>query len=289
MPGQSYKVSCIACRKSIYRSRGSINENLKFGHNFYCSRKCEYRYKTKAKSLSCEHCGKVFMRQLNDILTHNYCSRSCAATVNNTKFPKRARPFTFCLSCGSKFKRDGKYCSRKCGYLARIRFTDKDVLKLVRSAYKELNRVPVRRELKSIAEAGRRYFGSWNKAIIAAGLKPHRSHDHRMYKRMNTKASDGHLCDSISEAIIDNWLTKQGIAHIKGTRYPGTNFRADWVIGDTFVEYFGLLKDSPRYDREVRRKRNFCKKQSIKLVEIYPTDLYPKIAIENKLNLLTGP
>lgn len=226
-----------------------------------------------------------FTRQPNDISAHNYCSRSCAAQVNNRRFPKRIRLPTACLSCGNTFKRDGKYCSRKCGYLARTRFTAKEVLKLIRLAHKELKRVPVRRELRNISEAGRKHFGSWNDTILAAGLKPHRSHGHRMYKRMNAKASDGHLCDSISEAIIDNWLTKRGIVHLKGTRYPDTNFRADWVIGNTFVEYFGLLKDSPRYDREVRRKRNFCKKQSIKLVEIYPTDLYPKIALENKLNL----
>lgn len=140
--------------------------------------------------------------------------------------------------------------------------------------------------MPEIAYACVYYFGSWNQAVLAAGLVPNRSHSQRMYKRANAKASDGHVCDSVSEAIIDNWLTAHNISHQKGGQYPGTNFKTDWMVGDVFIEYFGLAKDSPRYDREIKKKRNFCHSRNIKLIEIYPHELYPSMTFEKKLQKL---
>ncbi|PIW97610.1 glycerol kinase, partial [Candidatus Jorgensenbacteria bacterium CG_4_8_14_3_um_filter_38_10] len=64
-----------------------------------------------------------------------------------------------------------------------------------------------------------------------------------------TKALDGHYYDSISELLIDNWLYKKKILHERDAHYPGTHHKADWgiLIGNQkiFVEYFGLINDSP--------------------------------------------
>ncbi len=149
---------------------------------------------------------------------------------------------------------------------------------------RKLKRTPAKREMLDIASAAVNTFKTWNGAIKAAGLVTNRSHDHRMYKRVMTTARDGHSCDSISEAIIDNWLTEHKIAHQRDVKYPDTNHKADWVIGKRiFVEYFGLANDSPRYDREIRKKRAICKKVGIKLIAIYPKDLYPQVRLEKKL------
>jgi len=99
-----------------------------------------------------------------------------------------------------------------------------------------------------------------------------------------TKAKDGHSCDSISEALIDNWLTDNGVEHIRDVAYPDSNHKADWSIRENiFVEYFGLAKDSPRYDKSIKIKQRLCKKFGIKLVAIYPCDLYPKLNLSSKL------
>jgi hypothetical protein len=102
-----------------------------------------------------------------------------------------------------------------------------------------------------------------------------------------TKAKDGHVCDSVSEALIDNWLFDHEIPHERNAKYPETKHRADWKIqnGD-FVEYFGLAKDSPRYDRSVGQKQKLCRQHNINLVSLYPSDLYPKIVLDNKLGFL---
>jgi len=225
----------------------------------------------------------------NDVLSYNYCSRSCAAHVNNQKFPKRGLGFKLCgfIPCNKQFIGETKYCSRTCYSASRKRHEPKELIGELQRVSNELGRVPAKREVKLLADSCIYAFGSWNNAIIAAGLMPNRSDSQRMYHRTQTTAKDGHKCDSVSEAIIDNWLTKHKIGHERDVSYPATHHKADWQIGHTFVEYFGLAQDSPRYDRAIRRKKDLCKKYHIPLVEIYPQDIYPSIILDNKIGRLT--
>ena len=285
------KVRCKNCNKIFLKDKGHYKENIKFGHNFYCSRKCEYKYKTKRKTLICENCGKKFERTLHAISPHNFCSQSCAAIINNKKRPERNAKKIKCRNCGKTFKRwvvgNKKYCSMDCFNKARL-YNPEELLEIIKNTAKKLKRVPARREFfGGVDKACVRFFGSWNKAVSAAGLVPNRSHDDRMYKRMNAKAIDGHFCDSISEVLIDNWLYKNKVLHEKNVHYPGTNHKADWAMvskgNKTFIEYFGLANDSPRYDRSIKEKEVLCKKQNISLIAIYPKYLYPKIFLDNNL------
>ena len=282
------QIFCKSCNVPIYREKGRINENIKLGHNFYCSRKCEYKYKTKRKTLLCENnsCRKEFTKAVSTVLPHNYCSRSCAVRVNNQKFPKRGQGFKVCANggCAKQFKGETKYCSVVCYSTARPHYTPRELLERIQSAARKLHRTPAKRELRLIVKACIREYGSWNKAILAAGFTPNRSHSQRMYKRANAMAEDGHLCDSIPEAIIDNWLVARGIAHEKDIFYPTTKHKTDWSINGIFIEYFGLAKDSSRYDRTLKKKRNLCREHNIHLIELYPEDIYPTIFLENKLS-----
>ncbi len=168
--------------------------------------------------------------------------------------------------------------------MSKFKYSKDEVIEIIKNHHRKLDRVPARREVPEIANKCVGLFGSWTKAIEAAGFKPNRSHDHRMYKRSKTMAADGHRCDSISEAIIDNWLSSRNISHARDISYPSTKHKADWAIGENiFVEYFGLAEDSPRYDREIKLKKELCAQNSIRLVEIYPDDIYPNNRLENKL------
>lgn len=279
------QVACACCSKVISRSNGRINENKKFGHNFYCSRKCLGNYLKKRIVVSCVNCNKSFEKLTKTISEYNYCSRSCAVTVNNHRNPKRKAIIRVCKYCSSEFKDNKSYCSVQCYDKDRIKYSREELLQLLKSKAIKLGRTPAKREVAEISWRCINIFGSWNKAIQIAGLTPNRSDDHRMYKRVITKARDGHLCDSVSEAIIDNWLTENNISHKRDADYPSTNHKADWGLNNgTYVEYFGLAKDSPRYDRDVKIKQELCKKHGIKLIEIYPEDLYPMQHLKSKLN-----
>jgi len=285
------KVKCAFCGKEFFREKGRYNEAKKFDWDQYCSRRCLSKDRIKKQVLFCENCGKSFMRKPSKISPHNYCSKSCAAIVNNKRYPKKhPKPkFRVCVKCGKQFRKstgNKKYCSIKCRREAE-RHTPKEILGIIKDTAQRLGRIPARRELREIDIACRKFFGSWNNAIIAAGFKPNRSHSQRMYKRIKTRALDGHLCDSVSEALVDNWLTKNNISHERDVSYPNTNHKADWGISvgrkKIFVEYFGLANDSPRYDRAIKRKKGLCRKHKLKLIEIYPQDIYPKRCLDDKL------
>lgn len=215
---------------------------------------------------------------------HNYCSMSCAAIVNNQKFPKHIAQYKICRICEKQFKGASTYCSAVCYKKSCVRHKPKDLVVSLRLVIKKLGRVPAKREVPQLASPCIYAFGSWGSAIKAAGFEPNRSHENRMYRRVMTRAKDGHSCDSISEAIIDNWLYKNRIFHEKEVAYPTSHHKADWSIREkVFVEYFGLAKDSPRYDRDIKIKQDLCKRNGIELIEIYPGDLYPKPKLDSKL------
>ena len=94
------------------------------------------------------------------------------------------------------------------------------------------------------------------------------------------------MWDSVSEAVVDNWLAEHIITHNRHTNYPGTNYKADWSVGNVFLEYFGLANDSPRYDRSLKYKLLLWKRLKIKLIPIYPKDLYPVNQLNRKLSFL---
>ena len=165
------------------------------------------------------------------------------------------------------------------------KYSEQGLLKTILTKFKELGRAPSRRELDKISFACIRIFGSWNNALIKAGLPPGRSLNERMYHRIITNANDGHKCDSISEAIIDNWLSKNKIPHERNKSYPNSKHLADWILPEKniFVEYFGLARDSKRYDETIKLKRNICRKSGIKLIEIYPENVYPVLSLDKIL------
>jgi hypothetical protein len=87
-------------------------------------------------------------------------------------------------------------------------------------------------------------------------------------------AEDGHLCFSLPEKDIDDFLSHNDLAHSKEVSYPGSRLRADWEVfggqGRVFVEYFGLV-GRPDYDEKVKQKIEHARSHGIELVSIYPS------------------
>jgi len=113
-------------------------------------------------------------------------------------------------------------------------------------------------------------FGSWNKAIEAAGFKPN-----PVKFSKNYFAKDGHIYNSFAEKIIDDWLLSKRIKHQRNVPYPNSLYAADFQIKKRFVEFFGLDGELKKYDKITKLKEKLARKHNLKLIKIYPKDLFP--------------
>ena len=143
----------------------------------------------------------------------------------------------------------------------------------------EARRVEV---LRRYAEMGgmdhvKKKFGTWFKCLASSNVLPEGVL--RTNRGVRCIAADGHECHSLDEQYIDNWLHAQGISHEREPMYPrhkefnaSGRRRADWRVGDAFVEYFGLV-GAPIYDEKLSEKIKLSRACDFTLICIYPGDL----------------
>jgi len=125
-------------------------------------------------------------------------------------------------------------------------------IKLDRQFYKDHSRIPLKRECIHY-HAVRIRFKGWNNAILVAGFDPNPVMFAKKYL-----ANDGHKCDSLSERIIDDWLSRRNINHQRSVPYPNNEqFTADFVVDKYWIEFFGLSGELKRYDYLKRKKERY--------------------------------
>lgn len=147
---------------------------------------------------------------------------------------------------------------------------EEDIVYFIQDFHTKNGRIPFKAEF-SHSHAARALFGAWNRAIIAAGFEPNPVKFSKKYT-----AQDGHICDSFSEKIIDDWLNKNDIPHELHTPYEGSKFVADFMVGGKYVEFVGLEGELKAYDNAIKRKRELWQSKGINVIEIHPKDLFPK-------------
>jgi len=257
---------CSVCGKILERRLNWILENERYGYKTYCSKKCQSKGKTTKVQCVCANprCKKEFSRELNDVSPHNYCSRSCAVAINNVLYPKRKKITT----TRTPTPRISKY-------------TKESIISEINHFFQENQRIPLKIEFSKEYWMIRKLFGTWNSAIRTAGFSPH---VHRFAHRY--KAKDQHMCDSLAEKIIDDWLFTRGIKHKIHVPYHYRNMTADFLIGTTLVEYLGLYGKLHRYDVLVEEKRKLWKRRKLDVIEIYPEDLFPQNQLSDVLSPL---
>jgi hypothetical protein len=113
--------------------------------------------------------------------------------------------------------------------------------------------------------------GSFFASLVYAGVLPEGTK--RLKIGTMVLAQDGHLCYSIIEKQIDDFLFNNNINHKKETKYPNSDLRCDWEIVHNnrryFVEYFGLM-NIKEYARKAENKKLLAKENDIILIELYP-------------------
>lgn len=301
-------VQCEYCHKSIERTRNKYNNTKRRKGKFFCSAACFGHFRNRKVKLTCAQCGKRYIRKRSEQGGVNtFCSRSCRAIYNNHRrdmtairksisVASRKRFFKIhgrnyyrlvvCPICGKSFKATPKSttCSRACNITYRYGkapATADEVLAAIIAYYKCQHVNPLCRNMPNrIQHGARRYYGSWNKAIVRAGLLPNKEWV-IMRKQL---CEDGHIADSNSEAVVDNWLYNHGVNHERRKRYPDSRRNCDFYLPDydVWVEYFGLIDGHKAYNKSIQCKRRLARKYKLNLVEVYPDDLYP----ENNLDLI---
>ena len=273
-------VNCTYCGKDFLKDNRHINENIKFGHNFYCSRQCEFTFKTKQKEFVCEYrkCKNKFKRSPKDISPHNFCSRSCAVTFRNEQkwgIKKTRRLLTDAEKREIWAKAIEKYWKSY-----QPKYNREDVILEIQSFVRRNGRIPVKKEVWRLYKPARKYFGTWNNAIEAAGFEPNPV----MFAKHQI-ANDGHICDSVAEKIIDDYLFEKGISHERNVPYPEGEYTADFKVGNKLIEYFGLAGEHKRYDELRKIKQRIVKSYNLSFAEIYPNNLYPTNKLEEILGI----
>ncbi|MEK7177628.1 MAG: hypothetical protein AAB705_02270 [Patescibacteria group bacterium] len=221
-------------------------------------------------------CNKLIVRNPGEIEPSGkiFCSNSCAAKINNkTRNLKRPKNHCSNKSCNKEIKRDRKYCSVKCQWTVNS-VNDEEykeiIIERIKEFYQANGRIPFKQEMWGIYNAVRKIFGTWNKAIIAAEFKPNPVKFANKYI-----AEDGHKCDSLAEKIIDDWLFTRNIKHETKVPYDYHQMTADFKIGNIYVEFFGLQGQIKKYDKLVKEKEVLWREKNLKVIKIYPSDLFP--------------
>ena len=114
--------------------------------------------------------------------------------------------------------------------------------------------------------------------MMALGLKPNT----QWLSKKRLPCKDGHVADSLSERIVDDWFHDQGVKHERSKPYPEGNCTCDFYLPDydIWVEYFGLWHEHPQYDKAVLKKYRLAAEHGIKLFGISPSMLYPEIKLD---------
>ena len=290
------EVKCDYCNKVFLRTGVRFYEAVENNWKQFCSISCQSKSKTKTRiHAKCKICNKLVIRLKSSIEASGniFCSSSCSIIFSNTHrvtkltLAKRnrllERPFCSNSKCRKQIGLENKrYCSLECRSFDENEKSKNYVLQEIQKFVKRFGRVPIKYELPTLSGRGRHCFGTWNKAIKAAGFIPNKV----IFSKKFT-ANDGHICDSLSEKIVDDWLSARSIKHEIHIRYPWKNgMSTDFKVGKYWIELFGLTGQLKKYDSLMRTKLELIKQYNLKLISLYLSDIFPVSRLNEKLNLL---
>jgi hypothetical protein len=90
----------------------------------------------------------------------------------------------------------------------------------------------------------------------------------------------------MAEKIVDDWLYARKIEHTVHVPYPWKNgMKCDFLVGDTWVEIFGLEGNLKRYDELKKEKLKLIKKYNLKIFRLSLKEVYSAPKLTMKLNI----
>ncbi|HOD61531.1 MAG TPA: hypothetical protein PKG96_05380 [Bacilli bacterium] len=79
-------IKCLNCGETFYVPKNEIQTKIKRGFKIFCSHSCHGQFRSTSKIIQCAQCGKEIKKKNSELSKsgNDFCSRSCAATYNNT-------------------------------------------------------------------------------------------------------------------------------------------------------------------------------------------------------------
>jgi hypothetical protein len=131
-------------------------------------------------------------------------------------------------------------------------------------------------------ETAKKLFGSWAHLLEGADLLSNRQRGRGGHQSIST---DGHLCLSLGERAICEYLTKNGCAHEKEPMYPfhevlnpNNLLRGDFLVNGVIIEFAGMMSN-PNYASRMKTKQTLAKTMKLKWLKLEASSL-------NDLNLM---
>lgn len=293
---------CITCNNTVCLVDAHPDLIRRHGLDLHVCRPCDYvlrRYeglgpsvlervpslmRSRPESRQCELCGNSFNLQ-----SDSYAYQFSGSTTIDILYPNLFAQV--CPRCLEKSLRDYKRGNGKT-HLARLydlfvftgRVPTQDLGSLMyvcRERETILRFVDILKRTRSPSGFAEE-FGSFFAALVASGILPDGSK--KMLIGTMSLASDGHLCLSIPEKEIDDFLSNHGLAHDKEVLYPDRSLRCDWEVFSesnhrVFIEYFGLMSNRD-YARRAHVKIELAKKAGIELVALYPDNDWESVLVD---------
>lgn len=242
---------CTLCDTEFTRQR---NKKAKP----YCSKKCRNIDTGRTLLLKCSLCEKEFYRSHSMSVgkESNFCSVMCQDNSLKNKVERT------CVECGVVFSVipansiNRKYCSHEC----RRKYLEKDDL-----VYHYV-------EQGLSAEATGFELGVSENTVLKE------LHRHKIDTRdagfgISGVSDDGTHVRSSYGMLVSNKLSEAKLSYEYDVRLPfKRGFLTDFLVGDVYVEVWGIVNYSP-YQRRMELKKKLYKEHGVKLVSIYPQDL----------------
>lgn len=234
-----------------------------------------------SEPLPCELCSRVFepinahSKLVSVGVGHHLCGHCSAAVISSDTYGPDGR-FREAVLSDTELSARLRKVVEALGFVPPANFRDQLQMRVIEPARRRhLEAALVC--LPSIGSYYERFGKPWTKVLISTGVV-----DGLRVTTRGTMAivSDGHLCRSLGELAIDDYLTNADIRHDVEPPWPAHpelnprgRQRADWILADgTCVEYAGLTGNAT-YDRKMAGKVQMASELGIPILALYPSDL----------------
>ena len=243
-----------------------------------------------AKYFSCKHfeknvcrlCGDEFWPQTNTEWPGRVPPDYCAICLEMSF--SGSTEFFRLLSYNEDQRRENfvtgmKMYSEFFGFIPRVGTTKRRIIMQLRRTGvtgEDLDLALMASSLLPWHESAKKMFGSWAHLLEAAELLEHRQRGRGGHQSI---ASDGHLCLSMGERAICEFLTRNGIVHSKEPLYPSDEklnpnglLRGDFLVGSIFIEFAGMMSNK-EYAERMKQKSKLAKIKNIPWIKVEGSQL----------------